>query len=211
MRSYVSKDREPDDDEGDGAAKEERAQIGAAAIRHVLEWERQQKRDPTDENLENPQNEGYDISSRGPNGDLERYIEVKGVKGEWGLCGVAVTPAQFAFAETQGHRAWLYVVEFALSAAPRIHRIQDFARRVWRFGFDDGWRDIAESANATQWPEAVIGMNVRLPDGRTGAVKRIFGAGQNQGVDVGLDKGDEVIRVPWQPARIALLPDKETN
>jgi hypothetical protein len=210
MRSYVSKDREPDDDEDDGVAKEERAQIGAAAVRHVLEWERRQKRDPTDANADNPHNEGYDISSRGPNGDVERYIEVKGVKGEWGLRGVAVTPAQFTFAETQGQRAWLYVVEFALSDAPRIHRIQDFARRVWRFGFDDGWRDIAESANEMPWPEAVIGMKVRLPDGRTGWVKRVFGAGHNQGVDVGLDKGDEVIRVPWQPARITLL-NEETS
>lgn len=211
MRSYVSKDREPDDDDGDGAAKEERAQIGAAAIRHVLAWERQQKRDPTDENADNPQNEGYDISSRGPNGDVERYIEVKGLKGEWGLRGVAVTPAQFHFAETQGQRAWLYVVEFALSDAPRIHRIQDFARRVWRFGFDDGWQDISESANLTPWPEAVIGMKVRLPDGRTGSVKRVSGAGQNQGVDVGLDKGDEVIRVPWQPTRITVLLDEGTT
>lgn len=211
MRSYVSKDREPDDDDGDGAAKEERAQIGAAAIRHVLAWERQQNRDPTDENADNPQNEGYDISSRGPNGDVDRYIEVKGLKGEWGLRGVAVTPAQFHFAETQGQRAWLYVVEFALSDAPRIHRIQDFARRVWRFGFDDGWQDISESANLTPWPEAVIGMKVRLPDGRTGWVKRVFGAGQNQGVDVGLDKADEVIRVLWQPTRITVLFDEETS
>jgi|GEM_PF-6647461 len=211
MRSYVSKDREPDDDDSDGAATEERAQIGAAAIRHVLEWERRQKREPADANADNPHNEGYDISSRGPNGDVERYIEVKGVKGEWGLRGVAVTPAQFTFAETQGQRAWLYVVEFALSDAPRIHRIQDFARRVWRFGFDDGWRDIAESAKEAPWPEAVIGMLVRLPDGRTGSVKRVFGAGQNQGVDVGLDQGNEVIRVPWQPARITLILDEETS
>lgn len=211
MRSYVSKDREPDDDDGDGAATEEREQIGAAAIRHVLAWERQQERDPTDENEANPQNEGYDISSRGPSGEVERYIEVKGVKGEWGLRGVAVTPPQFKFAETQGQQAWLYVVEFALSDAPRIHRIQDFARRVWRFMFDDGWRDISESANLTTWPEAVVGMKVRLPDGRTGSVKRVFGAGQNQGVDVGLDTGDEVIRVPWQPARITLILDEETS
>lgn len=210
MRSYVSKDREPDDD-GDGAATEERDQIGAAAIRHVLAWERQQGRHPTDENEANPQNEGYDISSRGPSGEVERYIEVKGVKGEWGLRGVAVTPPQFTFAETQGQQAWLYVVEFALSDAPRIHRIQDFARRVWRFMFDDGWRDISESANLTTWPEAVIGMKVRLPDGRTGSVKRVFGAGQNQGVEVGLDKGSEVIRVPWQPARITLIIDEETT
>lgn len=211
MRSYVSKDREPDDDDGDGAATEEHDQIGAAAIRHVLAWERQQERDPTDENEANPQNEGYDISSRGPSGEVERYIEVKGVKGEWGLRGVAVTPPQFKFAETQGQQAWLYVVEFALTDAPRIHRIQDFARRVWRFMFDDGWRDISESANLTTWPEAVVGMKVRLPDGRTGSVKRVFGAGQNQGVDVGLDTGDEVIRVPWQPARVTLILDEETS
>lgn len=211
MRSYVSKEREPDDDEGADTVTEERTQIGAAAIRHVLEWERRQKREPTDANADNPHNEGYDISSRGPSGEIERYIEVKGVKGEWGLRGVAVTPPQFKFAETQGQRAWLYVVEFALSDAPRIHRIQDFARRVWRFGFDDGWRDIAESAKEALWPEAVIGMLVRLPDGRTGSVKRVFGAGQNQGVDVGLDQGNEVIRVPWQRARITLILDEETS
>lgn len=211
LRSYVSKDHEPDDDGEDGVSKEETAQISAAAIRIVLEWERQQKRVPIDENVVNPNNEGYDIASRGPNGDLERYIEVKGVKAKWGLRGVAVTPPQFRFAEAQGHRAWLYVVEFALSDAPRIHRLQDFARRVSRFGVDDGWRDIAESANETQWPEAVTGMRVRLPDGRTGSVKRVYGAGHNQGVDIVIDKGDEVIRVPWQPARIGRLLDEEKN
>lgn len=202
LRSYVHRDADPDDDADDGAAAEERARIGAAAIRHVLKWESDQKRDPTDANEENPQNEGYDVASKGPGGEIERYIEVKGVKGEWGRRGVAVTPSQFTFATTHGHRAWLYIVEFALSDAPRIHRIQDFARRVWRFGFDDGWREVAEAVEQASWPEPTVGMPVSLPDGRSGTVVRVYGAGDNRGVDVSLNAGGPPVRVLWQPARI---------
>ena len=82
---------------------------------------------------------------------------------------------------------------------------------MWRFGFDDGWRDVAEAANEAPSPKPVADAKVRLSDGRTGVVVRIFGAGNNQGVGVALDEGGVEIRVPWQPGRIMPISNEEKN
>lgn len=203
LRSRVVLEPEAGDD-GDGERSADIARIAAAAMRHVLAWERQQGRTPTDENVLNPHHQGYDITSRRPGGAVARYIEVKGVAGAWGLRGVEVTPRQFEFSLAHGELSWLYVVEHALGDAPIIHRIQDFARRVWRFGFDCGWREVGEEPGPA-WPEPTVGARVRLASGETGSVTRVFGAGGNRGVEVKLDDDAGTRRVIWQPSRVTPL------
>ena len=55
---------------------------------------------------------GYDIISRNPLTGEDRFIEVKGVNGEWNQTGVGLSRLQFSNAQDYGDRYWLYVVEF---------------------------------------------------------------------------------------------------
>jgi len=73
-----------------------------------------------------------------------RYIEVKGRSGEWGSLGVGLTRSQFAKAATLADAYWLYVVDWADQEEFRIFRIQNPARRVNQFLYDDGWRALSE-------------------------------------------------------------------
>ena len=95
--------------------------------------------------------EGYDIESRDALGTLERVIEVKGLTGKWGGMGVKLSASQFQCAQEKGDEFWLYVVEFAGKPDETIYCIQDPARRVDEFRYDDGW----EQAAAPDKPESL--------------------------------------------------------
>jgi hypothetical protein len=88
--------------------------------------------------------EGYDIESRNPAGEIERYIEVKAVSSAWGERGVTLSHAQFDAAQRLEDKYWLYVVENADSTARRIYRIQNPALRIKSFAYDKGWQELAE-------------------------------------------------------------------
>lgn len=198
MRSYVEP-QGADQDSGEHAERTEAIKaIESAAMEYVLEQERRLGRVVRDLNLDSQHNRGHDLVSHRPDGTDERYIEVKGVAGAWGQRGVMVTPAQFEFALRHGDKAWLYVVEHALSG-PKLHRIQDFARRVWRFGFDEGWADAAEGVSESEQqkvedalPTPSAGMQVVLHDGRRGVVDEVKGAGRLLGVLIKLESGESV-------------------
>lgn len=85
---------------------------------------------------------GYDIISRNPLTGEERFIEVKGVNGEWNQIGVGLSRLQFSNAQDYGDRYWLYVVEFVSSPEHRrIHPIRSPATQITSFMFDGNWRD----------------------------------------------------------------------
>ena len=209
LRSYVEP-QGADQDSGEHAERTEAIKaIESAAIEFVLEQERRLGREVRDMNVDSQHNRGHDLVSHLPDGTDERFIEVKGVAGAWGQRGVMVTPAQFEFALRHGEKAWLYVVEYALSE-PKLHRIQDFARRVWRFGIDEGWKEIADSADTAdrQQQDNVLssptkGMQVILADGRLGVVEDVNGEGRLLGVIVKLESG-ETTRVVWVSTHIRL-------
>jgi hypothetical protein len=108
----------------------------------VLQFERERDRRPK----EMPHsNEGYDVESYLPDGNLDRFIEVKGLSGVWSEFGVAVSRDQFRKASKEGRSFWLYVVEFALEPnRARVYPIQDPADLVDEYWFDGGWRDLAK-------------------------------------------------------------------
>ena len=91
-------------------------------------------------------NPGYDIISRNPLTGEERFIEVKGISGEWNKAGVGLSSTQFHNAQNLGDRYWLYVVEFV--ADPKhicVHPICGPATQVMSFMFDGNWRYAAEN------------------------------------------------------------------
>lgn len=119
--------------------------LGKLAVGWVLQFELSQGRKPMSMAHANP---GYDVESRrGRNPDPERYIEVKGINGDWGQNGVPLSSIQFDRARKEGDKFWLYVVENAGDPAKvRIHMIQNPAGKATQFRFDHGWRQAGQTA-----------------------------------------------------------------
>lgn len=141
LRSYVI-ERESDNKEGGNSeAVERRSEIEEAGVKRALAFEQQAGRRPK---LMPPKHPGFDIESTDGDSTVKRYIEVKAVAGDWGSDGVRVTKTEFEKAREIGERYWLYVIERADQPDAKLHCIQNPARRVDEFLFDDGWRGAAE-------------------------------------------------------------------
>lgn len=146
LRTYVaprdeeSSAREPQ--AADAAAAVHRAAVDRAGVDRVMEFERSQGRFPEEMPANHP---GYDVISRDSHGVLLRYIEIKSLSGTWDFGDAALSSTQFGVAAEMGEQFWLYVVECATDSAFQIQRIQNPARQVDQFIFDDGWRQLAEN------------------------------------------------------------------
>lgn len=119
---------------------------------------------------------GYDIISSDQLTGECRYIEVKGVSGQWNATGVHVSKTQFSNAQDFGDSFWLYVVEFVGEPEHiRIHPIQNPASKVTAFVFDGGWRDAATDETADPALLFVAGARV---------LHKSFGLGQIESVEL---------------------------
>ncbi len=123
----------------EGAAQ--RSHVDEAGISRVLGYERVAGRKPHEKAHNHP---GYDIESRNASGEIERYIEVKSLSGDWGRDGVPLSSRQFEHARDLGDKFWLYVVERATGNHPRVSAIRNPGWKANEFRFDCGWRDLAE-------------------------------------------------------------------
>lgn len=145
--------RENDDTHNDEDESGVNLAIGDAAVGWVLQYERKQGRKPMSMAHANP---GYDVESK-KGRIVERYIEVKGIDGEWGQNGVPLSAIQMLRSQQpedganpgslpMGDKFWLYVVEHARDPQNiRIHMIQNPAAKAAQFRFDHGWRHAAET------------------------------------------------------------------
>jgi hypothetical protein len=137
----VLKNSTPPEELPNTEAAARRSVLSAAGVARVKAFERAANRDPREMDHHHP---GYDIESRDQSGEIARYIEVKSLSAQWGQDGVGVTYPEFDSAQQLGDKFWLYVVERAEQPDARIHRIQDPARKVDQFMYDDGWQEVAE-------------------------------------------------------------------
>ncbi|MDU7590076.1 MAG: DUF3883 domain-containing protein, partial [Acidovorax sp.] len=105
---------------------------------------------------------GYDIISRNPLTGEDRFIEVKGVNGEWNQTGVGLSRLQFSNAQEYGDRYWLYVVEFVSDPEhTRVHPIRSPAMQVTSFMFDGNWRDAVADERADPALAFIAGARVK--------------------------------------------------
>lgn len=105
---------------------------------------------------------GYDIISRNPLTGEDRFIEVKGVNGEWNQTGVGLSRLQFSNAQDYGERYWLYVVEFVSDPQHiRVHPIRSPATQVTSFMFDGNWRDAVADERADPALAFIAGARVK--------------------------------------------------
>ena len=91
-------------------------------------------------------NPGYDIISKNSDGEIERYIEVKGISDEWGITGVGLTKTEYKFASEKKAMYWLYVVEKAIDDK-QLFKIQDPVHKITNYFFDKGWKVIDEDSD----------------------------------------------------------------
>ena len=104
---------------------------------------------------------GYDIISRNPLTGEDRFIEVKGVNGDWNQTGVGLSRLQFSNAQDYGDRYWLYVVELVSDPEHiRVHPIRSPATQVTSFMFDGNWRDAVTEERAD--PSSLFAPSVRI-------------------------------------------------
>jgi len=144
LRSYVCRDGDKDNGAEPDETAEGRDEVDDAGVRRVEDYERAHGRTPK---VMPPRHPGYDIESTDAEGNIERYIEVKSLAGAWDSLGAGLTRPQFDKARDLGEKAWLYVVEKALSDEEfRIYTIRDPALKVDQFMYDDGWKDAAEDS-----------------------------------------------------------------
>jgi hypothetical protein len=132
---------------GRGAAEiDRREKVGRGGVDAVLEFEKQAGRSPTEMDHFH---EGYDVESRNPAGEIERFIEVKAISAAWGERGVTLSQPQFTSAQQSKDRYWLYVVENPGTPSQVIHRIQNPALQVKSFAYDHRWQALAEANVST--------------------------------------------------------------
>ncbi|MBK7786811.1 MAG: DUF3883 domain-containing protein [Gemmatimonadetes bacterium] len=143
LYSYVVSGSPSASENGDTAEPAERRTVEEAAIAKAVEYERTQGRTPT---VMPPGNEGYDLESTDPATGALRYVEVKGLSGEWVALGVGLTVPEFNWARKQGDSAWLYVVEHATGPTPILHAIRNPAGAVTQYRFDHNWRGLSVSS-----------------------------------------------------------------
>ena len=134
--SYVAVDGKDGAEDPDGLVHKERMALEEAAIKQILNRERDWQRTP-------PNNEGFDLV-KVAGGQPFSWCEVKAMKGDLEGRPVGLSRAQFDCAREHGDAYWLYVVEQAGAEDARIVRIQNPAGKARTFTFDKGWLAVAE-------------------------------------------------------------------
>lgn len=203
LRTYVTDEAAESDAEPDSAAAAQRSEIEKAGVSKVMQQERDNGREPTEMP---PMNEGYDIESKDPSGRVERYIEVKSTEGDWGSLGVALTKAEFRKASELKDKFWLYIVERANDETAEIHRIQDPARKVNQFIYDDGWRGVAQQHQEEPAAGYLPGRKVQVADRGLGEIVAVTGLGIARQLIVNFPDVGEV-RLPFNIKTIELIED----
>lgn len=166
---------EPDANDSASEDREWRVKLGAAAVEKVCSAEESNGWKTTCM----PQtHEGYDIEA---NKDGQtRFIEVKGLKGEWTERGVGLSRAQYEYARNHQDSYWVYIVENALGPGePRITRIQNPAKRITEYRLDSTWRQLAQSLPmARNAPAQWKGRTLRTDEGLQGTIQEVKARGQ---------------------------------
>lgn len=176
----------------------------------VLHHERSEGREPEEMSVGN---EGYDIESTEPNGDI-RYIEIKSTKSYWGRDGVTLSSAQLNMAYRKKDAFWLYVIEKVSSSEPRIYKIQNPAKYILGFKLNDAWKEIAisleYSTNNAELIESGIGeedIGSRILHIERGECFLIGWRQQGESVMVSLqfDEVDEIVVLPLNITKMKKL------
>jgi hypothetical protein len=175
-------------------------EIGDWAVHWVLQYERQEGRDPKSMPHCNP---GYDVESSAPMKPM-RYIEVKGMDGDWDVDGVPLSPRQLQFARDKGDEFWLYVVEHERRHdRVKIHPIQNPNDQITQFRFDHGWKKVAIQGTTFIPLLPAVGMHIQWR--HDGQLKSGIITSVGEMLQVKLANGHTTARA-YEPLEVEILP-----
>ena len=205
LLSYV-RGKPEDSPEGADGSSEHNLAVESAARDAVCAYEKARGRFAEQMAQTHP---GYDIVSHDPLAGEDRWIEVKGVAGEWNQTGVGLSRLQFSNAQDYGDRYWLYVVEFATDPEhARVHAIRNPATQVTAFMFDGNWREATTDERADPTMRFVPGVRVRHEGLGTGEILDVVMRGATKLLTIHFDRTDQdVPNVPLNLQRIRILED----
>ncbi|CRI65789.1 conserved hypothetical protein [Thiocapsa sp. KS1] len=186
LLSYVRKQQEEssDTDEQDGSSEHNLA-VEVVARSAVCAYEKARGRVAEQMAQTHP---GYDIVSRSPLTGEDRFIEVKGINGEWNQTGVGLSRLQFSNAQDYGDRYWLYVVEFVSDPQHmRIHPIRSPATQVTSFMFDGNWRDAVTDEHADPSSQFVPCVRIHHQDMGMGEIIDVISRGKTKLLTIQFD------------------------
>ncbi len=179
LLSYVRRKQEKTSEaEEQDALSEYNLAIEIIARDAVCAYEKERGRVPEQMAQTHP---GYDIISRNPVTGEDRFIEVKGVNGEWNQTGVGLSRLQFSNAQDYSDRYWLYVVEFVSDPEHiRVHPIRNPATQVTAFMFDGNWRDAVTEERADPSALFIPGVRIRHQDMGCGEIRDVVTRGNTK-------------------------------
>ena len=211
LLSYVRKKQEesPDADEQDGPSEHNLA-VEVVARAAVCAYEKARGRVAEQMAQTHP---GYDIISRNPLTGEERYIEVKGVDGEWNQTGVGLSRLQFSNAQDYGDRYWLYVVEFVSdSEHTRVHVIRSPATQVTSFMFDGNWRAAVTNEQVDPAMQYISGARINHKDLGIGQIVDVTFRGNTRLLTIQFDGKSQVTHnVPLNLHRMSIMEEPDVD
>lgn len=156
---------------------------------------------------------GYDIISRNPVTGEDRFIEVKGVNGEWNQTGVGLSRLQFSNAQDYGDRYWLYVVEFVSDPEHiRVHPIRSPATQVTSFMFDGNWRDAVTEERADPSSLFAPGVRIHHQDMGAGTIRDVVSRGNTKLLTILFDgKSQATPNVTLNLHRMRIVEDADND
>lgn len=211
LLSYVRQRQEESSDavDKDGPSEHNLA-VEVVAREAVCAYEKERGRVPEQMAQTHP---GYDIISRNPVTGEDRFIEVKGVNGEWNQTGVGLSRLQFSNAQDYGDRYWLYVVEFVSDPEHiRVHPIRSPATQVTAFMFDGNWRDAVTEERADPSALFIPGARIQHQDMGCGEIRDVVTRGNTKLLTILFDgKSQATPHVTLNLHRMRILEDPDDD
>ncbi|MHB2058573.1 protein NO VEIN domain-containing protein [Pseudomonas monsensis] len=211
LLSYVRQKQETSSEPGDQEGpSEHNLAVEIVAREAVCAYERERGRVPEQMAQTHP---GYDIISRNPMTGEDRFVEVKGVNGEWNQTGVGLSRLQFSNAQDYGNRYWLYVVEFVSDPEHiRVHPIRSPAAQVTAFMFDGNWRDAVKEERAEPSALFIPGARIQHQDVGCGEIRDVVTRGNTKLLTVLFDgKSQATPNVILNLHRMRIMEDSDDN
>ena len=213
LLSYVRQKQEESSDTGDQEGpSEHNLAVEVVARKAVCAYENERGRVPEQMAQTHP---GYDIISRNPVTGEDRYIEVKGVNGEWNQTGVGLSRFQFSNAQDYGDRYWLYVVEFVSDHEHiRVHPIRSPATQVTAFMFDGNWRDAVTEERADPSALFIPGARIQHQDMGCGEIRDVVTRGNTKLLTILFDSKSQAtpnVTLNLHRMRILEEPDDDND
>lgn len=164
--------------------------VEVEARKTICKYEKKSGRNPVEENEFNSL---YNIkSSNVETGEIERYIQVKTIIGEWNTgSNVPLMSAEHMnLSQDIKNKYWLYVVEFAESSTNRrIYCIRNPFNKITQYAFDCGWKSISEKEDPIN--QFAVGTRIKHNTFGEGIIKEINNKGKMKLLIILFESGEK--------------------